>query len=170
MSLVIGHWSLVGGAGKRAFLRRGGVGTRADRAEIGIQAGAQLIQKGLHFLDLGFVQKVPSECPSEPVSGFEQRSPGDSDESPVVLVTSSTETLRDVGSNAVGGTHQLASHCVAGEGIPARSDVPRGIGDLFRQSINPKIFERNAGSLGKSLHGVPITISKPGTHRNPNNL
>lgn len=144
----------------RIYRGGGGVCARTDRPEIGIQTGPQLIQKGLHLLDLGLVEKAPSEGPSEPVSCFEQRPPGDSDKSSIVLVASPTKTLRDIGTNAVFGTHELASNGVPGKRVPVRCDVPRRIGDPFRQSIDTEIFERDADSLGTFLHGVPIIVSK----------
>ncbi len=47
-----------------------------------------------------------------------------------------TESLRDIGSNAVGGPHDLPTDGVPREWSPREHYLPHGIGDLLRESVN----------------------------------
>ncbi len=92
------------------------------------------------------------------VAYFVERTPGYSDESPVLNRGGATVALRNIRPNAVGGADQLMSDCALREGLPGAHDIPDQVRQLFRHSINPQIFEYEfAHALKTRISGQSFT-------------
>ena len=97
-----------------------------NRLEVTVQFWTEFVEKGLELLDGLLGKELSAIGAPEPVFRFVQGAAGIPHESLVVSISASSNSLRDVGTNAISRPHDLRADCVPGKVVPPERDVLNG--------------------------------------------
>ena len=112
------------------------------RPKVRIQGRKQFFEEPLQRRSLFFLKQATFVGATEEVANFIKRSASGPDEALMIGRGRAPIPLRNVGTNAVGGSDQLVAYCTLGKMIPSVNRLPHEVSQLFSHRIYSEFFER----------------------------